>query len=268
MFFDFHTLMQQLLGNLLGLLKMYRLKRRGMFSTALDRPVQPDRNFNRYFDLMLQISMRFRIIRRILKSRASLLRNGDLDNEVLWLQLRMIIELATFGAVAADEKGYAARRMDARNPKSYTEDGKVNKILPTLRSVSPIFYLPIPLTDAVMLDDAGTFHVNSESTMFADANRLIQIHNRAGEHLHAHNPLSAEKRAENAARVKASRQTFLEDYAFVWGVLQIHMKACLVFDEASGQPIDCENPDLFWFVYFDESMRGPGVTVFRGNPRG
>lgn len=268
MHFYFHTPMQQLLGNLLGLLKMYRLKQRGVFATAPDPRVQPDRNFKRYLALMLQISMRFRTIRRILKSKAALLSNGDLDNEVLWLQLRMIIELATFGAVAADEKGYAARRVDARNPKSYTEDGKVNKILPTLKSVSPVFYLPIPLEDAVMLDDAGTFHVNSKSTTFADADRLIQIHNRAGEHLHAHNPLSAEKRAENAARVKASRQAFLEDYAFVWGVLKIHMKACLVFDEASGQPIDCEYPDLFWFVYFDESMRGPGVTMLRSSPKG
>ncbi|NYH22881.1 hypothetical protein [Paraburkholderia bryophila] len=259
--------MQQMLGNLLGLLKMYRLKRRGVFSTAPDRRVQPDRNFKRYFALMQQISVRFRAIRRILSSRAALLRNDDLDNEVLWLQLRMIIELATFGAVAADEKGYAARRMDARNPKSYTEDGKVNKILPALKSVSPIFYLPIPLEDAVMLDDAGTFHLNNDSTTFADADRLIQIHNRAGEHLHAHNPLSAKKHAENTARVKASRQAFLEDYAFVWSVLKIHMKACLVFDEASGQPLDRENPDLFWFVYFDESMRGPGVTMLKSSPR-
>lgn len=258
--------MRQMLGNLLGLLKIYRLKRRGMFSTAPDRLVQPDRNFKRYFALMKQISMRFRAIRRILASRQALLRNDDLDNEVLWLQLRMIIELATFGAVAADEKGYAARRMDARNPKSYTEDGKVNKILPTLKSVNPVFYLPIPLEDAVMLDDAGMFHVKNKKT-FADAKRLIQIHDRAGEHLHAHNPLSAEKRAENAARVKASRQVFLEDYAFVWSVLKIHIKACLVFDEASGQPIDYENPDLIWIVYFDESMRGPGVTMFRGSLR-
>ena len=258
--------MQQLLGNLLGLLKMYRLKRRGVFSTARDRRVQPDRNFKRYFALMQQISMRFRAIRRILASRVALLRNDDLDNEVLWLQLRMIIELATFGAVAADEKGYAARRIDARNPKSYTEDGKVNKILPTLKSVSPDFYLPIPLEDAVRLDDAGTFHVKSKT--FADAERLIQIHNRAGEHLHAHNPLSAEKRAENEARVKASRQAFLEDYAFVWNVLKIHLKACLIFDEVSGHPIDHENPDLFWFVIFDESMRGPGVTMFRSSPEG
>jgi len=257
--------MQQLLGNLLGLLKIYRLKRQGMFSTALDHRVQEDRNFERYFSLMQQISMRFRAIRRILASRTALLRNEDLDNEVLWLQLRMIIELATFGAVAADEKGYAARRMDARNPKGYAEDGKVNKILPMLKVVSPVFFLPIPLEDAVGLDDAGTFRVKSKNMSFADADRLIQIHNRAGEHLHAHNPLSAERRADNAARVTASRQTFLEDYAVVWSVLKIHMKACLVFDETSGQPIDHENPDLFWFVHFDKSMRGPGVTMFRSS---
>lgn len=255
--------MQKILANLRGLLKMYRLKRRGFFSSSFGQQIQPDRNFRLYFSLMQRISMRFRAIRRILGSRASLLRNDDLDNEVLWLQLRMIIELATFGAVAADEKAYAALRTNAKNPKSHTEDRKVNKILPTLKSVSPFFYLPIPMEDTVELSDTGMFHVKTSSETFADADRLIEIHNRAGEHLHAHNPLSAEKRAENVARVKASRRAFLEDYDFVWSVLKIHMKACLVFDEESGLPIKHENPELYWFVVFDESKRGPGVTMLR-----
>lgn len=213
---------------------------------------------------MQQIAKRFRAIRKILASKRTLLIEEDFDNEFLWLQLRMIIELATFGAVAADEQRYAMHRQTINKSKHYTSDGKVNKILPLLKAVSPDYFLPIPLADSLRLDDSGVAHVQGNAS-FADVDCLIEIHNRAGEHLHSHNPLSATQRAQTLDMVRMSRETFLKDYAYVWNLLKTHAKACLIFDENSGLPTDRAEPDLFWIVHFEESEKSAGVMMHRSD---
>lgn len=257
--------MKEFIQLVLAIIKIYRLKRRGAFSSDGRSQVFEDRNFKRYFAQMQQIAKRFRAIRKILASKRTLLIEEDFDNEFLWLQLRMIIELATFGAVAADEQRYAAyRKTDTKNKKQYTTDGKVNKILPLLKNVNPDYFLPIPLIDSVRLDDSGRAHMEGDAS-FADADRLIAIHNRAGEHLHSHNPLSVTQRAKTHDMVRKSRETFLADYDYVWKVLKFHMKACLIFDENTGLPTHRSEPDLVWMVHFDESKKGTGVMMHRGN---
>jgi hypothetical protein len=255
--------MKEFIQTVLAFIKIYRLKRRGAFRSDGRSQVYEDRNFKRYFAQMQEIAKRFRAIRKILASKRALLTEEDFDNEFLWLQLRMIIELATFGAVAADEQRYAVYRQTI-NKKHYTTDGKVNKILPLLKDVNPDYFLPIPLIASVRLDDSGVAHVQGDAS-FVDADRLIEIHNRAGEHLHSRNPLSATQRAKTHDMVRMSRETFLADYDYVWKILKFHMKACLIFDENTGLPTHRSKPDLVWMVHFDESKKGAGVMMHRGN---
>lgn len=259
--------LQESLQFIRAVIRIYKLKRRGAFKSTGRARIENDRNYKLYLFQMQQISKRFRTIRQILASKSTLLTDEDFDNEVLWLQLRMIIELTTFGAVAADEQHYAALRKNPNNTKPYTSDGKINKILPLLKTLNADYYLPIPLVDNVTLDDTGVAHIRGDAS-HADADRLIEIHNRAGEHLHSPNPLSSKQRIKTLDRVAKSRATFLADYIYVWRVLKFHMKACLIFDENTGLPKDRSNPDLFWIVYFDESKRGTGVMMYRSDTTG
>lgn len=249
----------------LAIIRLYRLKRLGVFNTDKVVYIQEDRNFERYFAQMQEIAKRFLAIRRILASKRTVLTEEDFDNEFLWLQLRMIIELATFGAVAADEQRYAMYRQTV-NKKHYTADGKVNKILHSLKAVSPDYFLPIPLVDNVVVEDSGVVKLNADALVYADVDRLIEVHNRAGEHLHSRNPLSAEQRGKTLNMMRESRETFLEDHAYIWSILKFHMKACLIFDENTCLPTERSEPNLFWFVYFDETKKGIDVMMHRGNP--
>ncbi|WP_157256030.1 hypothetical protein [Pelomonas sp. Root1217] len=105
----------------------------------------------------------------------------------------------------------------------------------------------------------------------AKLDRLIEIHERAGEHLHADNPFSPTRRSESRERLRSSRQTFLNDYAYVRGVLRYHAKVCLEFDAAVDQPTTPGNPERVWLVQFDTPKKGHvqmliGEAVFAPPP--
>lgn len=59
---------------------------------------------------MLEVKRRFLAIDRILGAKKPRTYNADFDNEFIWLQLRKVVELITFSAIAADEARYAAKR--------------------------------------------------------------------------------------------------------------------------------------------------------------
>ena len=110
-----------------------------------------------YARQMQEISVRITAINRITESRKPNNVRTELDNEFLWLQLRMIVELMAFGGITADESRYAALRAEVLKNPDYTRDGKVKKILEALSQVTP-HLLPIPLPDTAVRDARGVLH--------------------------------------------------------------------------------------------------------------
>ncbi|KQV49529.1 hypothetical protein ASC95_18240 [Pelomonas sp. Root1217] len=98
----------------------------------------------RYQRQMQEISVRFAAIDLIVSATKPRSLRTELDNEMLWLQLRMIVELVTFAGITADQQRYATLRADVLKNPDYTRDGKVNKILPTLARISCHFCMRPP----------------------------------------------------------------------------------------------------------------------------
>jgi len=207
-----------------------------------------------YLRQMQEVSVRFAAIRRITESRKPSNVRTELDNEFLWLQLRMVVELIAFGGITADQERYAALRAEVLKNPDYTRDGKVNRILPELAKISPHF-LPIAISDQAAKDEKDIWHFEGTSDV-AELMRLIEIHERAGEHLHTDNPFSPGKRAETVRRLRDSRETFLTDYSYIWNVLKSHAKVCLEFNRAVDKPTEAANPQRVWLVQFDKPKKG------------
>ena len=64
----------------------------------------------RYHAAMVEVKRRLRAITRIQGAKKPRTLTLDTDNEFMWLQVRKIVELVTFGGVMADEARYAALR--------------------------------------------------------------------------------------------------------------------------------------------------------------
>lgn len=207
-----------------------------------------------YYRQMREISVRFAAMNRSIESRKPNNVRTELDNEFLGLQLRMVVELIAFGGITADQERYAALRAGVLQNPDYTRDGKVNKILPELAKISPHF-LPIPISDHAAQDKRGRFRFDPVPVV-AELRRLVEIYERAGEHLHIANPFSSKKRSETIERQRTSRQTFLVDHAYMWDVLKHHAKVCLGFERTADKPTEAANAERVWLVRFDFPKKG------------
>ena len=150
----------------------------------------------------------------------------------------------------ADEARYAALRAEATKNPDYTQDWKVNTILPKLAEITPHF-LPLPLGEMVELEDGKKHFLEGKEQQAID--RFLHIFNLAGQHLHSPNPLGFETLADFHERRLASRNELKVELAYLKGVLWEHVKLGLLFDPTVDKPRDNANPDNAWLVYFGKA---------------
>lgn len=198
-----------------------------------------------YRDQMREVLRRFHAIERVLRAKKPRTTELDFDNEFLWIQIRKIVELVTFGGITADEDRYAALRAETTANPDYTDDWKVSKILPRLEKITENF-LPIPVGDPQRVG-AGHFHYDHAGEV-ETRERFVEIYDRAGYYLHVHNPFSPVKTAEFDAAVRASRDRLKIDRDYLWGILRKHAKVGLEFDKSTHRPTDAANAKLVWLV--------------------
>ena len=142
--------------------------------------------------------------------------------------------------------------MRAETPKNrdYTQDWKVNTILPKLAEITP-HYLPRPLGELVELEDGTKHFLDGKEQQTID--RFLHIFNLAGQHLHAPNPLGFETLAEFHERRLASRKDLQVELAYLKSVLWEHVKLGLLFKPGVDKPRDNANPDNAWIVNFGKA---------------
>lgn len=199
-----------------------------------------------YRSHMVEVKRRFRAIQRILGAKKPRTLSAEFDDEFMWLQLRQIVELVAYSAIAADEERYAALRREQDKNSDYRVDSKPVKVLQHLRKISPHF-LPKSLGNmSVQPDGVKHFEQGPEVAML---DRFLDIHDTAGQHLHATNPFNEEDVKDLKARLVVSRKRIETETRYLRGVLWDHAKVGLQF-QPGASPREQENAELAWIVKF------------------
>jgi hypothetical protein len=206
---------------------------------------------------MLEVKRRFLAVDRILGAKKPRTYSEDTDNEFMWLQLRQIVELISFSAIAADEARYAAKRAGDGRCGDYRQDGRAGKILQRLQKISPHF-LPQPM-GVIYANPDGSKHVGNGAPIQATLDRIKAIHEHAGEFLHAHNPFDSESEVERAAVKASSREQIRTELAYLKEVLWDHYKIGLEWAEGED-PQTLANSESAWLIAFGKP-EAPGITM-------
>ena len=199
-----------------------------------------------YRDHMIDAKRRFRAIDRILGAKKPRTLTAAFDDEFMWLQLRQIIELVAYSAIAADVARYAALRQEQDKNADYRVDSKPAKVLKHLGQISPHF-LPKSLGAAQLMSN-GTKHFDSGPEV-AVLDRFLEIHEVAGQHLHAINPFNDEDVKDRKARLAQARGRIEAETKYLKGVLWEHAKVGLQF-QPEASPRELENAKEAWIVKF------------------
>ena len=199
-----------------------------------------------YRDHMIEVKRRIRAIDRILGAKKPRTLTAEFDDEFMWLQLRQIVELVAYSAIAADEERYAALRQEQDKNADYRVDSKPAKVLKHLSQISPHF---LPKSLGVMVPQSdGTKHFESGSEV-AVLERFLDIHDTAGKHLHAINPFNEEDVKDLKVRLAAARRRIGTETRYLKGVLWDHAKVGLQF-QPGASPRELENAEQAWIVKF------------------
>jgi hypothetical protein len=204
-----------------------------------------------YLQQMVEVKQRFRTVDWILGAKKPLTRNEQVDNESAFLQIRKIIELITFSAIASDEQRYQRlRELDvAKNPKNngnYTLDWNAADILVRLSKISPHF-LPRPL--GLMTEQAdGTKHFNEAKAKLTH-DRLIEIYKLAGGYLHIPNPYKLNAISLENKKKETGQEILKKEVAYLKSVIWEHVKIGLIW-KPDADPTEIENSESAWLVSF------------------
>jgi hypothetical protein len=199
-----------------------------------------------YREHMVEVKRRFRAINRILGAKKPRTLTAEFDDEFMWLQLRQIVELVAYSAMAADEERYAALRQEQDKNADYRVDSKPAKVLKHLSQISPHF-LPKSL-GAVVVQPDGIKHFEHGPDV-AMLDRFLEIHDTAGQHLHAINPFNEEEVKDLKARLAVGRMKIKTEMAYLQGVLWDHAKVGLQF-QPGASPRELENAEQAWIIRF------------------
>lgn len=197
---------------------------------------------------MVEVKLRFRAIQRILGAKKPRTLSAEFDDEFMWLQIRQIVELVAYSAIAADEARYAALRQEQDKNADYRVDSKPAKVLQHLSQISPHF-LPKSLGNMIVQPD-GVKHFEQGAEV-AMLDRFLAIHDTAGQHLHAINPFNEEDVKDLKARLAVARKRIETETRYLRGVLWDHAKVGLQF-QPDASPKELENAEHAWIVKFGQ----------------
>lgn len=203
-----------------------------------------------YFHHMLEVKRRFLAIDRILGAKRGTSRtlNSETDDEFMWLQVRKIIELVTYSAIASDLDRYTALRAQSNN--KVEDERKAPKILTRLSGINPRF-MPLPLGQMTVLDNGIQRFEGVELSQRATLDRMKDIFDEASKHLHAANPYVEDARELEQAQRNGSRVRLLEAKQYLKAALWDHYKIGLEF-KSGDDPKGLDNPKTAYIIYMQK----------------
>jgi hypothetical protein len=198
-----------------------------------------------YRKQMLDVKRRFGIVDRILGAKKPRTHDEGTDNEFMWLQIRQIVELICFSAIASDEARYAAKRKRDGGNNDYRLDSKAGRILEHLQKISPHF-LPQPM-GVIKTNLDGSKHIGEGAEDKVTLLQLKEIHETAGGHLHALNPFN--EQSDQALVDSDSREQIKTNIAYLKSVIWDHYKIGLEWI-AGDEPATLANSESAWLIAF------------------
>ena len=182
----------------------------------------------------------------------------DYDNEFMWLQLRKIVELVTFSAIAADQERYIALRRQQNATSNYENDWRAEKILGHLSNINPKF-LPQALGRMQVQPDGSKHFEGLPQEQQATLDRLVSIHQTAGDYLHCANPFGPNADQPEADVRTRSRNRIIAERAYLKTILAEHFKVGLEFKEGDD-PKARDSPKHAWIVVLGK-LEVPGIQM-------
>lgn len=215
---------------------------------ALESRTSMDTLSQIYRKQMVEVKRRLASIDRILGAKKGKPRTltADYDNEFMWLQLRKIVELVTFSAIAADKERYVALRLKQDAKSNFQNDWRAEKILGHLSNINPNF-LPQPCGQLKTNSDGTKHSEGLASAQQATLDRLVSIHQEAGEYLHAGNPFDLNTEQHVADMRIVARGRIETEYAYLRTILSEHYKIGLEF-KIGDDPTLIDNPKRAWVI--------------------
>lgn len=207
-----------------------------------------------YRTQMVEVKRRFRVAARILDSKEPLTGDVDIDNECVFMQVRRIIELITFSAIASDQQRYQrTRELEAeKNTKDkgdYTADWHAPQILKRLNKISHLF-LPRTLGQMTVQPD-GTKHFDHALTSLSTHSRLIEIYQSANGYAHTPNPFKKNQVETDKDKRASARVDLQKDLAWLRAVIWNHAKFGLSWssEDDPAQPAESET---VWLIHLED----------------
>ena len=135
-----------------------------------------------YIDVMEEARVRVNFVKSLPARNAS---TGFqfIDQELVFLQLRKILELVAFASLTANREKYAAAR------KRFATFWRAKDMLRDLEKINPDFY-PLPIKPPHLQAD-GTKHCAAVDG-FLTKDDFVSLYDVAGDFLHVRNPFSTE----------------------------------------------------------------------------
>jgi hypothetical protein len=207
-----------------------------------------------YHSQMVEVKRRFHAIDRIIGAKKPRTLNMSTDNEFLWLQVRRIVELVAYSAIASDLDRYKALR-SSQNGGKVEDDQKVTKIMNRLAGINREF-MPVPMGTMVMRPNGVKHFEGLPDDQQATLDRFTELFNVSSEHLHSPNPYIAVEPERNEEQEELlalqSRAKVLEAYLYLKRALWNHFKFGLEF-KSGDDPSE------------NAGIRGP-YMIFMGPP--
>jgi hypothetical protein len=135
----------------------------------------------RYIEVIEQARARLNFIKALPARTTPLTGEQIFDQEIVFLQLRKILELVAFASLTANREKYSEAH------KRFAEFWRAKDMLDGLRKINPNFY-PQPIKPPVIKDD-GTKHCEA-ATEFLTEDDFVCLYDITGDFLHVRNPFS------------------------------------------------------------------------------
>lgn len=140
---------------------------------------QPD--ILQYCQVMEDVKLRVAVINSLLIGGVSL-GAKQIDEEVIFLNFRMILEHIAFGSMVANKDKYTSVYSD------FQKHWHARRMLRDIGAVNPNFY-PVPLAPA-QVQPNGSKHLDHVKDGFITKDEFVDLYDYLGEVLHARNPYS------------------------------------------------------------------------------
>lgn len=180
-------------------------------------------NMNRYIGCIEEVKHRLVFVEGFTEGRCG---NTRIDIESACLQLRKILELIAYAAIAPYLSRYKQLRQNSYGrSKDFREDYHAKKIFECLEKINPYFY-PRPINPPLKDKDVITNLTVYKGT-YLDKCRFYTLYDQVCCLMHADNPWGAIKKYENF------RKRIRENVKLIRALLKWHVTIILHDDDAT-----------------------------------